>query len=228
VTTPTLSSLSPIVTPVNVGATLTANGSGFDSSSHIVFNGSALATTLSGGQLTAQLSAADVAKAGTFQVTVQNSSLTSGALDFYIVPGLSPTPVVVSGGGTVTVPAIAVEQPKSFGSKPLSWVAVGTGNSASVTPVSVKQGASVMLFTVGQGFQAGIFFAVTGNPSDVSVTQPLLSDFTQTTDNPPIPSAGVTLNVSSSATPGARNLLVTNPTGEVSVFPGGLIITQGP
>ena len=142
------------------------------------------------------------------------------------MPALNPTPVAVAAGGAATVSAIAVQQPKSFGSKPLSWVAIGTGDSASVTAVSVNPGGSVTLFTVGQGFEAGTFFAVSGNPSDVSVTQPLLANFGQTTDG--IPVADVTLNVSASATPGARNLLVTNPSGEVSVFPGGLIITQGP
>jgi hypothetical protein len=225
-TPPTLSSLSPIVTMANGGVTLTANGSGFTSTSEIMFNGSAKATTLSGGQLTAQLSASDVAQPGTYPVSVQSGSLSSGSLDFYVVPAINPSPISVTAGNTVDVAAIAVQQPKSFGSKPLSWVAVGTGNSAGVTAISVKQGASATLFTVGQGFQAGIFFAVSGSSSDVSVTQPLVSDFSQTTDG--IPSANLTLNVSSSAAPGVRNLLVTNPGGEVSVFPGGLIVTQGP
>jgi hypothetical protein len=227
VTAPTLSSLSPIVTMANIGVTLTASGTGFTASSQIVFNGNTKAATLSNGQLTAQLQAGDVAQAGTFQVTVQQtSSLSSNSLNFYVVPAVNPTPVAVSAGRTTAVPAVAVQQPKSFGSKPLSWVAVGSGNSAGATSVSVKQGVSVTLFTVGQGFQGGTFFAVSGNPSDVTVTQPLLSDFSQTTDG--IPSANVTLNVSSSATLGARSLLVINPAGEVSVFPGGLIIAQGP
>ncbi len=190
-----------------------------------MFNGSTKATTLTNGQLTAQLSASDVAKPGTYRVSVQTNSMSSSSLSFFVVPAVNPNSVSLVANSTSKI-NIAVQQPKAFGSSPLSWVAVGSGNSAGVTALTVKQGGSVTLFTVGRGFQAGILFAVSGNPSDVSVTQPLLSDFGRTTDG--IPSANLTFKVSSSAAPGARNILVTNPAGEVSVFPGGLIITQGP
>ncbi len=225
---PSLSSLSPIVAMANTAVTLTANGTGFAGISQIVFEGSAKPTTFSGGQLNAQLSASDLAQPGSYQVTVQTNGMSTSPRTFYVVPTISPTPVSVVAGSPSNVDPIPVQQPKLFASGPLSWVAIGTGTSAGVAPVSVKQGASVTLFAVGQGFQAGIFFSVSGATGDFIVTQPLVANFSQTTDTPPIPAANVAVTVSGSATPGARNVLVTNPAGEISVFPGGLVVTQGP
>src|SRR5207248_5304973 len=69
---PTLSSISPpSATAGDAAFTLTLTGTNFISSSVVQWNGSQRATTFgSGTQLTAQITAADIASAGTASVTV--------------------------------------------------------------------------------------------------------------------------------------------------------------
>lgn len=220
-----LSSISPIVAMQNSGDfTLTAHGSGFTSSSAIVFNSVSEPTSLvNSTELTAHISNSGVSQPGTFQVGVSGGgNVPSQSLNFFVVPAISMRPVIVSSGMPTPVPTIAVQPltPK------LSFIAAGTGNSAGATAIQVKQGNAANLFLVGDGFTAGTFYMISGNPSDVTVTQPLVADFSTTTDGKP--SVNVNISVSPSAKPGTRNIMVTNPAGEISVFVGGLLIASGP
>ena len=93
---PTLTSISPTgITAGAAGFTLTANGTNFLNTSSIKWNGTALTTTyVSAAQLTAPITAAMVAIAGTASVTVFNPTPgggTSGSVTFTINPaGSSP------------------------------------------------------------------------------------------------------------------------------------------
>jgi hypothetical protein len=95
---PSISSIAP--TSANAGGaafTLTVNGASFISTSTVNWNGSARSTTeVSDTQLTAAISAADIASAGTAQITVVNPSPgggTSSSLDFTITAaGATATP----------------------------------------------------------------------------------------------------------------------------------------
>ena len=93
---PTLTSISPTSVTAGAGAfTLTASGSNFLASSTIKWNGIALTTTyINANQLTAPVTAAMVATAGTSSVTVFNPTPgggTSGSMIFTINPaGSSP------------------------------------------------------------------------------------------------------------------------------------------
>ena len=110
---PSLSSLSP--GSANAGSsafTLTVNGTNFYNGSVIKWNGAARTTTyVSGSQLTASISAADVATAGVATVTVTNPvGLTSAGLAFNInnaVPSLASinpsSKVTLSPGFTLSV-----------------------------------------------------------------------------------------------------------------------------
>ena len=71
---PTVTSLSPTsATAGGAAFTLTVNGTGFVSTSVVKFNGAAKTTTfVSATQLTAAITAADIATAGTATVTVTN------------------------------------------------------------------------------------------------------------------------------------------------------------
>jgi FG-GAP-like repeat/Abnormal spindle-like microcephaly-assoc'd, ASPM-SPD-2-Hydin/FG-GAP repeat len=71
---PTITSLSPSsATHGGAGFTLTVNGTGFINSSVVNWNGSPRATTyVSSTEVTATITAADIAKAGSFKVTVTN------------------------------------------------------------------------------------------------------------------------------------------------------------
>jgi hypothetical protein len=100
---PLIGSLSPdAVAPGGPGFTLTVNGAGFVSGSRVNWNGSSLTTTfvppvsgVHGQQLTATISAADIATAGTASVTVVN-----------------PAP----GGGTSNVAYLSITDPTSSAS----------------------------------------------------------------------------------------------------------------
>lgn len=203
--------------------TLTARGSGFSSSSQIVFNGSAKSTTfVSSTQLTAQISTGDISSPGSFSVKVQDGASVTGSVSFFVVPGIGPKSVqVVAGSSPTTGINIAVQ---ALNPPTLSLIAVGVGTKAGVTGVTIAPGNSANLLIVGEGVIPGTFYLVTGNTADVTVKQPLVSAFTQTTDG--LPAVTVSVSVNSSAALGARSIVVTNPAGEISIFPGGLLVSQ--
>lgn len=104
---PTITSLSPATTAPGVGGfTLTVRGSNFVSTSVVQWNGSDRSTTfVSTGQLTAQITAADVATAGAATVTVFNPAPGGGSSN-------SSTFTITTGGsGSNPVPTIAVLSP---------------------------------------------------------------------------------------------------------------------
>jgi uncharacterized protein (TIGR03437 family) len=97
---PTLTSLNPTSAVVGSGAfTLTLNGTNFVPTSVVQWNGQNRTTNFANSsQLTAQITAADIANAGTAQVTVVNPAPgggTSNALTFNIVSG-NPVPTLTS------------------------------------------------------------------------------------------------------------------------------------
>ncbi len=123
---PALSSLSPpLVAEGNAAFTLTVNGSGFVSSSTVYWGSTALATTYaSATQLTAQVTAAEVAAAGITSVTVQ-----------------TPAP----GGGTSNVLQFEVDSATSGSVAPPSFTtltaSVAPGSSATY-PVTLPSSAT--------------------------------------------------------------------------------------
>jgi uncharacterized protein (TIGR03437 family) len=97
---PTLTALTPNSRGVGQGAfTLSVTGTGFTQASQVRWAGSTRPTTfVSPTQLTAAISAADVASAGNVAVTVSNPAPgggTSGALNFTVQP-LNPAPTINS------------------------------------------------------------------------------------------------------------------------------------
>ncbi|MGH9449019.1 MAG: hypothetical protein ACRD11_00595 [Terriglobia bacterium] len=227
----TLASISPIVAMQSGPAfTLTANGSGFSSGNQIVFNGAAETTTVVNSQeLTAQIPTSAISSpspAGGFQVTVQSGSSNSSAMTFFVVPAISPTAVTVTAGAVTSGVNISVPSfnPPSLQLQDIGGSTSGEATSAGSSTVIANAGSTVNLFVVGNGLVAGTFYEVTGG--GVTVTQPLVTDFTQTT--PPVtPAVNFNIVITSSAAPGPRNLIVTNPAGEISIYPGGILIAPG-
>lgn len=94
VITPTLSSISPAtVAAGSAGFTLTATGTNFTGGTQILWDGVALTTTVvSSTQLTAAISAADIASAGTVSIRVMKpDTTTSGEMPLTITGGTSST-----------------------------------------------------------------------------------------------------------------------------------------
>jgi hypothetical protein len=101
----------------------------------------------------------------------------------------------------------------------------GSTCSTAATGAEVVQGGSATLFLVGKGVVAGTVYSISGNPTDVTVTQPSGSQFGQTNNG--TPSVTFNISVSANAVPGLRNIMVSNPaTGELSAFVGGLLIAS--
>ena len=99
----TLTSLSPNGAVAGGPAfTLTVNGSGFLSGATVLWNGANRTTTfVSGTQLRAAISAADIATAGTFQVTAVNpGAATSNGLPFTVSTATSTFTLTVSKNGS--------------------------------------------------------------------------------------------------------------------------------
>jgi len=127
---PVLSSLSPIYANAGGSAfTLTVTGTGFVSSSTIYWGSTALTTTyVSATQLTAQVTAAEIAVTGTSAVTVQTPS---------------------SGGGTSNTVTFEVDSASSTSSDAptlttlVATVAAGATANYSVTLPSTASGISV-------------------------------------------------------------------------------------
>lgn len=95
---PTIASLAPATAIAGSGAfSLTLNGTGFLSSSVVSFNGTALVTTLiSPTQLTAAVSAAAVATAGSYPVLVTNPAPGGGASAAATFTVTVPVPTITS------------------------------------------------------------------------------------------------------------------------------------
>ena len=107
---PSITSLAPASTTVRADFTLTVNGSNFTSDSVVRWNGSDRSTTfVNGGQLTAQIGAADVSAVGTATVTVFTfAGGNSNPATFTVIGPIinSLVPASASGGGpafTLTV-----------------------------------------------------------------------------------------------------------------------------
>jgi uncharacterized protein (TIGR03437 family) len=113
---PAITSLNPAsATASGAAFTLTVNGIGFVAGSTVRWNGSARTTAfISGTQLTAQIPAADIATAGTANVTISNPAPgggTSNAVSFTISQAQNPIPAITSispsnalaGGGSFTL-----------------------------------------------------------------------------------------------------------------------------
>ncbi len=122
---PAITSLSP-ATAVTGGSsyTLTVNGTGFDSSAQVSWNGSPMVTTfVSATKVTAVVPAADIAVAGSFPVTVWNSDGSANAS--------APTSVSVA-AAPLTLTLLAPPLVSAGGPTYLETV-LGTGFTASST-----------------------------------------------------------------------------------------------
>lgn len=218
-------SISPIVAQQNAAAfNLTVQGSGFTANSQVIFNGNSVPTILvNASELTASIGPNNISSFGTFNVLVQDSGVSTSALSFFVVPVVVPQAVAVS-PGFPPQQAITINVP-TFSPPKLQVSAVGIGTTAGGLPIQLSQGKSYSLLIVGKGISAGTYYFVSGNRSDVSITQPIVSDFAQTTDG--TPAVNVNVTISPTAVIGARSLVVTNPAGEVSMFVGGLEIGSG-
>jgi len=228
-----LTSLGPVVAMQNGSAfVLTVNGSSFSNGNTVFFNGKAETTTfVSAAQLTASVSSADLSLPGVLQVAVQTGSTVTTPQNFYVVPSISPQTVAVTGGDPLSVNVNLSPMTITATTLSLHFVGICAGASCSASQAgtsfslsqAIANGGEVEMYLIGPGLVPGTFFIFTGGSGDITVTQPVASDFIAGA-NPP--AVRFNIAVSANTALGARSVAVMNPAGEISVFPGGLSITQ--
>ena len=158
VAAPVLSSINPSTVPAGSPAfTLTVNGSNFGSGSTVRWNGSNRTTTfVSVSQLTAAISASDVASRGAATVTVANpAGSTSNALTFTVSPpvltittsslpsgvvglGYSQTLSATGGQPPYTWSVVAGSLPAGLALAPSTGVLSGTPSAAGTANFTVQ------------------------------------------------------------------------------------------
>jgi hypothetical protein len=211
---PTTSSLSPTsATAGGAGFTLTVNGTGFVPGSIVKFNGVAKVTSVIGStQITAAISAADIATAGPVSVTVTN-----------------PAP----GGGTSNAQTFTINNPSNLTITSLSPASATAGSAAFTLTVNGSgfvSGATVQFnganrtttFVSSTQVTAAILAAdiATAGTASVTVTNPAPSGGTSNTQTFTINSTSnltiTSLSPSSTTAGGAAFTLTVNGTDFVS------------
>ena len=130
---PALNSLSPSTAVAGGPAfTLTVNGTNFVSGATVRWNGTARSTTfVSATQLRAAITAADIAAAGTAQVTVVNPGGTvSNPLTLTVVPGST---LAVTRNGTAATKGTITSSPAGINCGGTCTAAFATGGSVTLT-----------------------------------------------------------------------------------------------
>ena len=210
---PTAVSITPpSATAGGAAFTLTVNGTGFVSTSVVKFSGIAKTTTfVSSTQLTAAISAADIATAGTANVTVTNSAPgggTSASIPFTIsnpnlvITSLSPTGATAGGAAfTLTV----------TGSGFVSGATLNFGSNPPITPSSVTSSQIVVTIPAAD--------IASGGTANVTVTNPPpgggISSAQTFAINNPAP-MGTSISPTSATAGGAAFTLTINGTGFVT------------
>src|SRR6202040_2233467 len=192
--------------------TLTVNGTGFVSTSVVKFNGAARTTTfVSATQLTAAVTAADIATAGTATVTVTNPAPgggTSASVSFAISAASAPT--LTSIAPTSTMAGGAAFTLTLTGTGFVTGATVNFGSNPAITPSSVTStqiGATIPAADIA-----------TAGTVNVTVTNPAgggTSNAQTFTVNNPAPTE-TSLSPTSATAGGAAFTLTVNGTGFVS------------
>ncbi len=161
---PTASLLSPSsVTAGGAAFSLTVTGTNFVSGSTVKWKGSARATTfVSGTQLTAAISATDIAAAGTASVTVVNTSPgggTSNSLTFTIN---NPVPTVIS-LSPPSVTAGAVAETLTINGTNFVATSTVTYHAAAHTPTFVSLTQLTITLSASDQATAGTYAVVVTN-----------------------------------------------------------------
>ena len=212
---PSISALSPNGATAGSGAfTLTVTGANFVSGATVNFNGTPRTTTFgSATQLTASISAADVAAAGTPAVSVTNPTPgggTSNSINFNISAANNPAPAISS----------LVPNATTAGGANFSLVVNGS-NFISTSTVNFNGTPRATTFNSASQLTAAILAAdiATAGSASITVTNPAPGGGTSTAAtlaiNNPFPTV-TTLSPTSGLAGGASFTLAVNGTGFVS------------
>ena len=206
---PSISALSPTGVTAGSGAfTLTVTGANFVSGATVNFNGTARTTTFgSATQLTASISAADVAAAGTPAVSVTNPTPgggTSNSINFNISAANNPVPAITS----------LVPNNATAGGPGFSLIVNGT-NFISTSTVNFNGSSRATTFNSGTQLTATISAAdiATAGTASITATNPAPGGGTSAaatlTINNPVPTLATLSPTSATAGSAAFTLTIT-------------------
>ena len=232
--------LSPTSSTVGYGATeqftatvtgATNTGVTWSVSSASSSSSSQIGTVSSSGLYTAP-AATSVSVAPTAQLVTVTAGQTVSGTDISVPPLNSVDSVTVtatsqadssqSASATVTLTGLSI---LGVGQCTPDTANPNTLNcSAGSTGTEIAPGDTVYLFVAGFGILPGTTYEISGNGTDVAVTQPLDSQFQTATDG--TPAVYFQVSVLPGATPGPRNLVVTNSGNELTSFAGAVEVTQ--
>ncbi|WP_169747156.1 IPT/TIG domain-containing protein [Edaphobacter aggregans] len=186
-----IASLAPASANVGSSAfTLTVNGSGFSNGATVQWNGSGRTTSfVNATQLTAAITAADIANSGTAQITVASKSKTSIATTFAISFPPNPVPTITSlspataaaGGSAFT---LTVNGTNFVSGATVQWdgaartttVVSPTQVTASITAADVVSAGSKSVTVVnpspGGGASSAVAFTITSLSPSLSSLSP--------------------------------------------------------
>jgi hypothetical protein len=158
---PVINSLSPPATTAGGAAfTLTVNGSGFAAGAAVQWNGAPLATNVvSATQLTATVSAALIANAGSIPVTVVSGGITSNTVNLSVTNGpalsqLSPASTTAGGAAftlTVIGTGFTTGTAVQWNTTTLATTFVNATQMTALVPASLFASASTVQITVTDG-----------------------------------------------------------------------------
>lgn len=246
---PVITSLNPNSATAGAAAfTLTVNGSGFASGATVQWNGSALPTMVeSASQLTASVSAALIANAGTASITVSSGGITSGAVQFTINAGpaittLSPNSATAGGPAftmAVTGSRFASSAVVQWNGSALTTAFVSSTQLTASVPASLIANAGTANITVNSGGanSTGAAFAILNGPTISSLSPSLTTAggaaFTLTVNGSGYTTGSVInwngtalptnfINPNTLTAPVAASLIAASGTASVSVTSGGV------
>jgi hypothetical protein len=229
---PVISGLIPASASAGAAApfTVRAVGANFTSSSELLFNGAARATSCpTATECTATVMPSDVATAGSVTIQVRDPGppvALSNAATLQAVPPVTIEEVIALSAAAPAVTAkdvAVVDVAAPTGSQNnLGLIGVFVSNACSAVsgPASIVRpavGASQVNLCVG-GADFGQTFTLSGpNPADITITnvQPLNLGFVQ---------VQITLSVPSTALPGLRTLFAVDGNGNRTAASGAILV----
>jgi hypothetical protein len=230
--TPVAVSISPTSARLQEGATLqftatvtgTSNTAVTWSVNDVTGGNSTVGTVSTTGLFTAP-GAIPSSNPVTVKATSQADTTKSASASVTIGNPLSAQTVTATAGQEMTNVNVNLA---TFSNPTLELLALGTCGATTCTAgsagVELAQGSTATLFLVGNGVGSGTSLSVSGNSADAQI-----SNIKPTTDTLGEPAVTFDIAISAGAPVGLRNLTVTNTSGEMAVFVGGIrIVAAGP
>jgi hypothetical protein len=222
----TLTSISP--TKAAIGATLTAAGTGFNAnaaSNNVVFtaaSGTVSAQAFAATSTSLSVTIPSGAITGPVYVQVGGPNSASKILEVLATATSLLPASTVTVNGSATTSSVDIYVPPPLGTLNATIIGIGdpgTSIPASSSSVDVSRGTTKQLLLGGPvGLSAANGSTVTITGDGITVGTPAFSQNNQ------LLFLFVNITVSASATPGPRNVIVTNSNLDTSVMSGGLFV----